>query len=248
MRTRAALTATLLLFPVFASAAAFGFPRQPLWVSATSGIEGETITMYAAVYNASETELKGTVSFVADGAVFDTKSVSLSPGGSSLVTDGWKAEKGTHALSAQFDSGAEKDTTQKISVTITAAPPVAPTPPTVIDKTVSTASDLFQSVAAPSSPVSKVANTIVNTTENLRKAGGDLVRPYATDEPAAKKGSANALSAPSKDPSLVHSITQTAAAAALYAFDIKWLFYALLVLSLYFILRTAKRWVNRPRF
>ncbi len=41
---------------------------------------------------------------------------------------------------------------------------------------------------------------------------------------------------------------QLAAAAALFAFDTKWLFYVLAIILLYLTLRTMKRWVSRPRF
>ena len=252
MHSRSALLAALILsVPSLSFAAAFGFPREPLWVSSTSARAGDAITMYAAVYNASDADMKGTVSFLADGEVFDTKDVQLPAGGSSLITNSWPAVKGSHALSAAFASGTQKDSTGKITITVTAAPPAVPVPKSAVEETVSQATDIAHNIVAPSSPVAKVANAVLTGTEAVRTAGANFIRPYATDVPK-KTGTANSgknfTTTTSGEKSLLRSGIQTAAAAALYAFDSKWLFYVLLIIVLYFILRTVKRWATGPRF
>lgn len=252
MHIRTLIIAALLIVPGLASAATFGFPREPLWVSSTSAIEGETVTMYVALYNSSEAEMKGAVVFLADGTAFDTKDVSLAPGDSSLISSGWKATKGSHALSAQFASGDAKDTTQKITVSITAAPPSPPAEPTIINQTVQTIQNFAKPVLASTSPVGKVAGAMMEQTEKVRTAGADFIRPYAEPEKKLPQNSAQgtsfiALPAAGGD-SLIDKATQMAASAALFAFDTEWLFYALAILLLYLLFRTIKRWVNRPRF
>ncbi len=252
MHIRAAIIAALLILPGLASAATFGFPREPLWVSSTSAAEGETVTMYVALYNSSETEMKGSIAFLADGTAFDTKEVALAPGDSSLISSAWKAIKGSHALSAQFSSGDAKDTTQKITVSITDAPAAPAAEPTIINQTMQTIQNFTQPVLASTSPVGKVAGVMMEQTEKVRTAGADFFRPYAAGPEAAPEQSSKPTSfiakpAASGD-SLIDQATQLAASAALFAFDTQWLFYALAILLLYLLFRTLKRWVNRPRF
>jgi hypothetical protein len=257
MYVRSMLIALIFAFPLVSSAAAFGFPRQPLWVSATSAREGDTITMYAAVYNASESEMKGTISFLADGTEFATKAVALGAGDSQLVTNAWKAQEGSHTLSAQFVSGEEKDTTDKISVTIAAAPPAPPPPPSIVDKTVGQATIFVQQYVPPTSAIGNVAGAMIEKVEDVRQAGAAFLTPYAQGSDAPPMNSALApaasatgfiASAVKSEASFVDKSVQIAAAGALFALNIKWLFYAILVGLLFYILRTVKRWVNRPRF
>ena len=251
-----------LAIPALPSAATFGFPRQPLWVSATTAREGDNITMYAAVYNATGDGMKGTVSFLSDGTVFDTKDVDLAAGGSSLITSSWSAKQGSHSLSAAFASGTEKDSTDKIIVTVSAPIPPPPATPSVVQQTISQTTAIVQNLATSSSPVAKVANAVLNQTENLRTAGANFFEPYAhsTAGTSAVQNSkatttlSKGFTAPASkstvdtSSSLLNTGIQTAAAAALYAFNTKWLFYFLLILLLFLILRGLKRWVNRPRF
>ncbi len=250
MRISATLFSLALLIPSLTFAAAFGFPREPLWLSSSTAREGEIITMYAAVYNSSANEMKGSVSFSADDTVFDTKEVQLPVGGSSLITASWKAVKGSHALSASFVSGEQKDATSKIAVTITAAPPPPPKEPTAVDKAMSTASDFVGNMTSSVPIVGTVADAVVGQTEKVRTAGADFFEPYAKPKGAATSSTASGFmsAVTSPDSSLVSKGMQMAAAAALFAFDTKWLFYGLALLLFYLILRTMKRWVNRPRF
>lgn len=243
----ASLVGTLaLLIPSLAAAATFGFPDQPLWVSATTAEEGQTITMYAAVYNSSDAELKGTISFLADDEVFNTKDVTLGAGDSQLVTNGWKAVKGSHSLSATFTAGSEKESTTKIAVTVTDAPPPPPAEPTIVDKTVDTASDFVSDMTTSVPIVGTVADAIINQTEKVREAGADFLEPYA--KPAPPIASVEKSSLTDTAVSYGKMGLQLAAAAALFAFDTKWLFYILTIALLVYILRTLKNWVNRPRF
>ncbi len=250
MRTRVFLVSILVLAPSLVSAAAFGFPRQPLWVSSTTAREGEKVTMYAAVYNASDSEMKGAVAFLADGTTFDTKEVSLPAGGSSLITSSWPAVKGTHALSASFVSGTQKESTEKISVTISAALPPPPKEPGVVDKTMSTVSSTISDMTSSVPIVGTVADAIIEQTEKAREAGANFVEPYAKQKVETRPPMNSAVA-----PSLTDSAQeygakglQLAAAAALFAFDTRWLFYVLAIVLLYLVFRTLKNWVNRPRF
>lgn len=251
MRIGVAIISIMFLIPATA-AAAFGFPREPLWVSSTSATEGEVITMYVALYNSSGAEMKGAVSYLADGNIFDTKEVSLPSGNSSLISSGWKSVKGSHALSAQFTSGTTKDTTQNISVSVAAAPPPLPAAPTIVAEALQTVQQYTEPLLASTSPVGYVAGAVFEKTESVRTAGADLIRPYAEPSKKLPQNSAQdasfiALPAVHAD-SIVDTITQLAASAALFAFDTRWLFYVLAIVLLFLIFRTLKRWVNRPRF
>lgn len=251
MRSRAALIVAMFLLPssVFA-ASTFGFPREPLWLSSTSAHEGEVITMYVALYNASDTEMKGTVSYLADGAAFDAKDVSLAPGNSSLVSSGWKSVKGAHALSAQFVSGDTKDTTQKISVSVDAAPPPPPAAPSMVDQAVQTVQNFTAPILASDSPVGNVAGAAIDKVEAVRTASADAIRPYAEPAKTLPKNSPSGSTfvATASGGSIIDTITHFLASALLFAFDTAWLFYLLAIVLLYLFIRLLKRWVNRPRF
>lgn len=250
MRLPVFLVSLLVLAPALASAAAFGFPDRPLWLSSTTAREGEKITMYAAVYNASDAEMKGAVSFSADGEVFDTKDVSLPAGGSSLITSNWSAIKGSHALSAAFASGTQKESTDKIAVTVTAAPPAPPKEPGAIDKTLSSVSSTVSDMTSSVPMVGTVADAIIEQTEKVRIAGANFVEPYAKPKADTKPPMNSAVAPSFTDTAQEYGAKglQLAAAAALFAFDTKWLFYVLAIVTLFLFLRMLKNWVNRPRF
>lgn len=250
MRVPVFIASFVLAIPFLASAAAFGFPDRPLWLSSTSAHEGEKITMYAAVYNASDAEMRGTVSFIADGETFDTKDISLPAGGSLLATSNWSAIKGSHSLSASFVSGTQKESTDKITVTVTDAPPAPPPEPTIVDKTLGTANDFVSDMTTSVPIVGTIADAIIEQTEKVRVVGGDFLEPYAKT-PIEKQPLMNTATEPTlTDTALSYGKRglQLAAAAALFAFDTRWLFYVLTLVLFYLLIRKMISWVNRPRF
>ncbi|MBV9159644.1 MAG: hypothetical protein JO019_03560 [Candidatus Kaiserbacteria bacterium] len=258
MRSKVLICALLsLLLPLGASALAFGFPHEPIWVSRATASEGEAITVYAAIYNATSKEMVGTVDFLADGTAFDTKDIELPAGGSQLVSADWSAKIGAHALSARFKSGSESDETSVVRVLVT---PKILELPSGVQQSVESAKGALSSASSTFPVVTKAANAVIAQTEKLRTAGAQYFSQYLDQPQNSRASNAHATTsvvkgfgtsspkATSKNNSLLHTGIQTAAVAAVYTFSTAWLFYLLVILALYILWRLAKRWVNGPRF
>src|SRR3989344_2163305 len=77
-----------------------GFPGQSVWLSRSSAVAGETIQLYAALYNAGVKKFSGTIVFLVDNERVAEKEFSLEPGASTLESALWASTEGAHTVRA----------------------------------------------------------------------------------------------------------------------------------------------------
>lgn len=259
MKPRIYFLLVFILFPAISFAAEVGFPAQSVWLSDTKPQVGEKIRIYAVVYNGSDAETSGTLTFLVDGKENGSKDVALDSGESAVVASPWTAIAGSHSFSARF-SGAGTEAEVKLSETVVAE---VEAPPTATEKSIEQAKSVTSQIASTTLPfVSTVAEKVFATTEAIRTAG----IAYLEDEPAASSGESssavlgtttvnqvegfdgNAASASTGAKGIFSTITQTASVGALAIFRSLWLFYPIFVGFLLLIARSLYKWVTKPRF
>jgi hypothetical protein len=245
----------VLLTPLFLQAQA-SFPAQSLWLSDTKPSVGEKIRIYAVIYNGSEHEVTGTLTFLVDGKVNGSKDVALDPGESTVVASPWTATEGQHTFTAKFSTGEGTEavaTSESVTATVDA-------PPSEVEQAVSEAKNIGTQVAATALPVvSAVGSNVYAATEAVRNAGiaylENKVEPkqsnpavLGTTTASQAEGFQSANTKNSGSPGLASKALNVAAVGALAVFRSLWLFYPILVLLLLFIFRLLYRWATRPRF
>ena len=244
-----------LFLPLTALAQSVSFPAAPLWASDTAPITGTSIHLYTVVYNDAPTELSGSLRFLVDGAQLSEQDISLAGDSSKIITTDWKAVSGSHTFIARFIPLSETENpADTAAITVTSVEPPSP-----IAQAVSDAKNTATEVINSSSPiVQEVAQSIFAKSEAIREAGVDYFKSKidpstgnalgsSTSTKSNVEGFTNAK-ATTGSQSALHKATQVAAAAALFTFQNRWIYYALVVLTFYLIIRFAIGWVNRPRF
>lgn len=241
----------ILFFPAFASAATLGFPTESVWLSNAKPVLGEKIRIYAVVYNGTESEAVGTLTFLVDGKENGSKDISLSSGESTVVASPWTATEGSHTFSARFQGSGESASAQ-VSETVVAT---VEAPPSAVEETLNSAKETGSQIAATSLPIiSTVANKVFDTTEAIREAGVEYFeQKIASNNSPGETSNVEGFETPTATEvrpakSMLSSVGQTASAAALFTLRSLWLFYPLLVGFLLLIARWLYRWVTRPRF
>ncbi len=262
----------LLVLPSWSEAAVrAGFPSQAIWVSKSSAIEGETLVVSAVVYNSESEDLHGTLVFTADDARIGAQEFELPGGGSQIHSIEWKPKKGTHRLTAQIEgtpAALSQSETSAIEITV-AEPP----PPSAVVQAAATVSNIVGSVASTSLPIiTSAVQSVYGTTEALRtsavayfkeKAEGAMIdfvnqslvtsgesedKVLSAETGGASDGTSNTsgfepVSSTTATP--FSRVSQTAAAAALFFFDSRPLFYLTLILlalgTLYWLARKVRR-------
>ncbi len=256
MRISAYLIALFALLCPFFSYAQASFPDKSVWLSDTKPIVGEKIRIYAVIYNGSEVETSGTLTFLVDGKVNGTKDVTLDSGESTVVASPWTAVEGEHTFTATFSSGEGTEavaTSESVVATVDA-------PPSEVQQAVSEAKNVTTQVAATALPVlSSIGSNVYAATESLRSAGvaylESKVEPkqrspavLGTTTVSQVEGFQSADSGASDSPSIVGKALNAAAIGTLAVFRSLWLFYPILVLLLLFLFRLLYRWATGPRF
>ena len=264
MRIVLAITA-LLTLPFFASAqvadpvgaVGAGFPERTIWVSNSKPASGEEIKVSTVLYNSTDGAVPGMLTFLQDGAAFNTQDVSLPPQSSSIISTSWSARSGTHALSARFVSKDGKAPTQETTVVRISVP--EPPPPTPLQQSANKAAEVVAHIASSSAPaITQVAESVFKQTEAIRIAGAERLEQYIENSrhPAVEGASTRAGSAvtgfatpstgKSKLGSTLNSVAQTAAAAAHFVFSSMYLFYPLFAFIMFALLAWAYRRFRRP--
>ncbi len=241
----------MLLFPAYALAGTAGFPTSSLWLSNDAPQAAEEVRVFSVLYNGESENVSGTLEFLIDGSVLDVAQVSLEPGTSRILSTHWVAETGSHTFSARFSGGETTEAQTSAAVTVSVATPPSPT-----QQAVSAAQETAMRVVASSTPIVKqAAQAVFATTENLRESGIEYLESVvekstpAVAPTSVQSGLSTVTETPEKDASsFVKNASQLAAAGALYAFETVWLFYILLLVLLYLLVRFVVRWVNKPRF
>lgn len=237
-----------LCFPVITRASTAGFPGGSFWLSTAAASEGDTVTMYTAVYDASDSPLTATVAFRVDGAQVDGIATNLKPGESRLVSYDWHATVGTHSLDAVIRDAAPVDAdavSNAVTIDVAAKPPSA----------LATYTADAQTAANEATPViSQAANTIYGATEALRSASVNTLSkalsaatssaPHvdghvlgaSTHATTSNVAAANAASSDTLD-----NIWQTMLQSLLAMCKSQPLFYAFLIVSMLFLIWIFRR-------
>jgi hypothetical protein len=257
----ALLFAGVLFFPQAGqaqSALPAGFPPGSLWLSKTNPVEGESITLFTVLYNASGSSIRGTITFLADGKSIVTKEFSLEAGTTKIESTSWKAAEGKHSFSALIEGATNPGANEIVSVanakaaalSVSVSPPPPPPPPSPIAENAAIIEEFASSVASSSLPV---AETIFDTTESLRKQGAAYFDNKLAKNAKEKASEAEASSAPEGTGGLAAAFSAPALAsyverAAHYFYTIMAtlfrtaiLFYPVFVVSFLWLLRRIYR-------
>lgn len=246
-----------------------GFPPQAVWLSKENAVEGESIDVYAAVFNAGPDDLRGAVVFVVDGRNAGSQQFEIKSGKAQLVSLRWRAEAGAHAIGAQIENASGKSgavavansSSGTLSVNIAKAPP-----PTLVKKgieTVASAVSAASSAALPAaSSVAKAAiaateefrtNTLEEAMKNVAKESGAKEKAVARTAllPVEAQAAATAKAQQKKQDggeNIFTNLAQLAAPAIVFAFGNPVIFYVLLCLLLLVMLYALARFVRRPKY
>lgn len=209
--------------------------------------------IYTVAYNSANNKTDATIFFLIDGTELAQKSVALAPGGAEIVSVEWKGAKGTHAIQARFESGTISQTTGVLTITVP-----EPLPPTGIEKSV----QFISNIASSSAPfIVSGAQTIFAHTETLRQGAVERLERYIENGKSLNKQKSatsspvvSGFDAPSdldvaeeSNTSWWNSITQSAAAAALFTMKSVALFYPLIGIIFLLLLYALMRRLARPR-
>lgn len=79
-----------------------GFVEKAIWYSQASPKEGDTVTVYAALFNAHPETLSGMVVFYDRTVIISKKPVSVPGNGAAVVSTEWNVTAGTHLIRAEM--------------------------------------------------------------------------------------------------------------------------------------------------
>lgn len=246
----------LVPFGAHAASGAVGFATESLWLSRAEAEAGDTLTIYSIVRNSSDTSLEGVVVFTVDGESLARESLSLQSGGASLLSAEWRAEGGTHTFGASLEDveGAEIASAAQVSNTATLT--VAEPPPSPVEKYAEGAASF---IASTSPAVRTVASTVFGATERVREHGvewlstalsaGEMRESAAPGAAAAHVAAASAAASDDAggrvlgevilpeeggaETGIASTVKDRVLRALLFIFNVKVLFYAMLVVVLY---------------
>ncbi len=234
-----------------------GFAPGPVWVSKHAPVSGEKVFLYAAIYNASETPIEGSITFSVDGTSVGSVPFALDDGETSIKSVPWTATEGSHTVDAVVGTAIDTQSKQLTNVsnqttgnvTISVA---SPAPQSVAVEHIDNASAAVSTALASSSPiVASIANTIVSATESIRTAGETLLtEASASAVPPTKKGrmlSAEIENADSDAAPAENGIKATVARTLLPIFTYPALFYPLFFLILLILFWILAQRVRNPK-
>ena len=151
-----------------------GFPSGSIWLSKTTLTDGDSVQIFAAVYDAGTAKINGDTVFLVDGTAIGSVHFELNAGEAKIASLSWNAKQGTHKIEAQIQNAADtdaksalslsKDKTESITITVAMPPPQ----PAVV-KILSAASTAVTSAVGAALPaVTAAAGAVFSQTENLR--------------------------------------------------------------------------------
>lgn len=89
-------------FPAHAADTAAGFVGTPLWFSEEKFEAGDTVRIYAGIWNGEDEGLSGTAQFYDKDVLLGKRSFAAAPGTLEAVAIEWKATAGEHAFSVKL--------------------------------------------------------------------------------------------------------------------------------------------------
>ncbi len=238
-----------------------GFAPGPIWVSKQQPTAGERVELYAAVYNASDTSLEGSITFLVDDAEIGSVPFVLNDGETSIKSVEWTAVAGPHTVRAFINTAIERNSKQTASIEHAEVANISvqvaekePTPEVLA--AVDTASSAISLALASSSPlVSNIAQTVVQTTESIRTAGEAFLSEAAgTSTPSVSKGEvlgaetyAAEPEVSSQDSSLLANVANTLLPIFRYPAIFYPLFFILLVVLFWIVAKRLRNPSSRRR-
>ncbi|MDP3645672.1 MAG: hypothetical protein Q8R25_01150 [bacterium] len=151
-----------------------GFAPSSIWVSSADVSAGESVTIFAALYNSSVASVEGDVIFLVDDVSVAARHFTVDAGAAEIVSASWIALEGAHAISARIEKTAETSAQTRIAVTnrstetirVVGGPPL---PPSAREQAAAFVKDAAQNYIAPSIPiVTSIAGTVLGATEGVR--------------------------------------------------------------------------------
>lgn len=257
--------ATLFL-PTLAIASQVGFPSQPIWVSSSSAVEGETVAVSAIVANDTAFSLLGTLVFIANDARIGALEFELPSGKSQIHTIEWQPKKGEYQVAARIED-THATLSQKETPSLGVVVKEPPAMPSEIERAITQVVQTGSAIASSSAPIIiQVAQTLFDQTESLRNSGikrlenylapqasspylgGDLSIGIGEIAGTSTRNTSNTTgfdTPPQKDREILSNIAQTAASGALFALQNAALFYPILAIAtlgtIYFLARRIRR-------
>jgi hypothetical protein len=245
-----------LPFAAFAqeSAAQAGFAPGSLWLSKTSAVEGESLTVYTVVHNSGSGTIAGDVRFLVDDAELAVQHFELEAGASEILAALWEAAPGAHTFSARLEdvSGAAAASVRTEASAITIA--VAPAPPSAVEIATAKASGFL---ASTSPAVQNALQSVAGVAERFREAGERYLADALYDATSTRASAAPAQSpeaeggqvlgeeiapAPAAEdgPSVFGSIKEWVLRALLSVFSSTILFYVALLVVCYVLYKIVR--------
>jgi hypothetical protein len=113
----ALLFSLTLLLPLSVAAQAIpaGFPEGSVWLSKLAPTAGETVHVYAPVYNSSDTDIQGNVVFTIDNSTINTVSFALDAGETKITSADWKAVAGEHTVTVSVENARSKTSQEPVT-------------------------------------------------------------------------------------------------------------------------------------
>lgn len=90
-----------------------GFVDGTVWYSVDEMKEGDSIRIYAAVFNGEKSNLKGSVDFLDDKSILGTREIDIKAGETETISIPWTVEIGSHDIIAKL-----KDTKNESGVLV----------------------------------------------------------------------------------------------------------------------------------
>lgn len=218
-------------------------------VSNSSPRAGDSVTLYTVTQNTTAAPAEHAVSFVIDNAVVGSERVQLQPNEPQVVSVAWTATPGEHTAGARTEipssTGTTTHTTNSITFTVASPPP----PSEAQQAAANVASVVQQGAAAAAPTILGASNAVFKVTEKIRADAIAAVEKQLAKEKAGEVlgASDSNFAAAGKVGSLLGNIWDKLLRAGLFALRIKILFYGLLAVVAYILLRLVLTWFSERR-
>lgn len=176
-----------MCFPFLAYAASAGFAPGALFLSQTNVKNGDSVRVFAVVYDGGTASLEGDVLFSVDGKQIDTAHFVLQGGETRVLSAQWKATPGSHSFSASLSGAGEVTGAKTNTETITVeAPPAPPSPE--MQAAASAVSTVQNTIASTSPVVVEAVQQFFDTTEAARNNAVDALAQTLAIASSTPKG------------------------------------------------------------
>lgn len=237
-----------------------GFIQNPIWFSQDSIVSGDSVKIYTLIYNGSSDQLKGMVVFYNEKIVLGRREVIIPGKSVKDISIDWKPVSGTYKVRAVLESprlidlrGTELKTVDilqetKENVIEVKEKELVKAEQNIKDSGTENISKQFSELGT--SLATNIPNTASNVFAKIDKARSDgvifLDKQKNIAEEEKNKPVIKGDSVESKKPSFIPDnpfaiVKYYFYTAALFVFNIKVIFFSLLILILYFLIRFVYR-------